>query len=1264
MASSQPSNRLADGSIVLVTQDSEQLTTVDLSGLPSPEAVRERLLSRLRIEDDDYEQCTIHKARIGQSADPTAMSSAQLWSICLESANAPAPPLFMVKSLQAFGYETSSISAAYNRAVSVSTAANKPAPNERRIQPTAAMSASGDRMTSNSANNERTSRKPPALSDQLLENFFLQPNPAREDEQHSAARSAPMHSYGSSSSARQPQQQAGPSRGRTSDGQQLPTSTSPSMPSPLLETDRRSSASSARSERERRNVPPAVPDERLRQYAYDQSRQEQYTRRTSGGRSTDLTRDDILAAHSQQYDHDPRMRPAQTRKVPPAPAPRNQHDEEGPHWSGLRLQTPTGHEPDQYHRGNSRQGVPFAPSHSVPPPSSRDRRYDTAPLQARAGPPRQQAMEHSYSQDQYRGLPPPVGPRQRNEYYPQVGMSSIDLGRRNVPGQPFIAQQSPARTKRIDLHDQLPLKPGETLQHALRESKQQQKSANALRSGSGAPYTGPPRNQYMVQPDRSTPLSSEQHPRDDLDLSFVSPRRHLVPTETSPNEARDEARERRRQDIMSHPKVLQAGRGAGSPSMAMRSSPVTTSSLSSGSSPPSQPAQYVHDLSSDTDAERPISLYSAGTRSTTSEPLTPANEHSLPSAPPTELRLPSPTAPDLWEDDFADGDTATWKPTTSDLSAEADNEGGTVRLGGRNDYKAGTARQESPAQARAEHRSPQLANSSPALSGPSRTDLSDDDDIDAEAATWGMPMIASSSLSSSATSAQPDESETGSEKRRPQLSRLQIVPSAAHAGASQLSGTHPPLSQTSDRNQGLPSGPADSVRNNTRLRALRTSSPIARRNSFARPDDWAHRPAVTQILDNIEDYFPEHDVDKPIVDSAAGAGESPRSSSSAQGELPIRSLPPGIGIRSKKSIRVVAQDRRRVLQRGRGSKPGLTAAQDVNANLLRRKSTRLWGNRVEEVTPSQMAALASSAGADSENPENFSFKWVKGDLIGKGSFGSVYLALNATTGDMLAVKQVALPKASDADDGRQASSIQALRFEIETLKDLDHPHIVQYLGFEETTDFISIFLEYVPGGSVGRCLRKHGKFEEPVIVSFTMQILEGLTYLHDRGILHRDLKADNILLDLNGTCKITDFGISKKSTSGIYDPDENTMMQGSIFWMAPEVVHSANKGYSAKCDTWSLGCVTLEMFSGRRPWDSEQAVAAMFKLGAERLAPPIPRDVKLTTMSAHFISQCFIINPDLRPTAQKLLDHRFLELPADWTFEQSSLYKSIRSRAR
>ncbi|KAK4049445.1 mitogen-activated protein kinase kinase kinase [Microbotryomycetes sp. JL201] len=460
-----------------------------------------------------------------------------------------------------------------------------------------------------------------------------------------------------------------------------------------------------------------------------------------------------------------------------------------------------------------------------------------------------------------------------------------------------------------------------------------------------------------------------------------------------------------------------------------------------------------------------------------------------------------------------------------------------------------------------------------------------------------------------------------------------------------------------------------------------------RRNSFrAREDDndWAIRPAVETVLENLDVYFPDVDLDKPVFElpstpapstpspsretqvasSTLGSSGKDTSTTTSLPPPPRRSLPPAVSHSSaasnlghKKSIRVVAQDRKRAMQKA--GRNVVTAVSGIGSNLLRRKSTKLFGARIEEVTSAQMGRLTPGTIKEhpDDDPQNFSYKWIKGDLIGRGTFGHVYIGFSVNTGETIAVKQVELPKSQhDKEDQRIKGMVQSLKAEIELLKDLDHPNIVLYLGMEQTPEHLSIFLEYVPGGSIGRIVRTHGKFEEDVIKFFTVQILEGLEYLHSLGILHRDMKADNILTDHDGMCKISDFGTSKKSAD-IYNNNENMSMQGSIFWMAPEVIHNKNQGYSAKADIWSLGCILIEMWAGRRPWSDEEAIQAMFKLGAERLAPPVPPDVTLSELGAEFLHQCLEIDSDRRPKAHELKQHRFLELDDDWSFTETSLYK-------
>lgn len=427
-----------------------------------------------------------------------------------------------------------------------------------------------------------------------------------------------------------------------------------------------------------------------------------------------------------------------------------------------------------------------------------------------------------------------------------------------------------------------------------------------------------------------------------------------------------------------------------------------------------------------------------------------------------------------------------------------------------------------------------------------------------------------------------------------------------------------------------------------------------------RDEDWAPRPLPEDVYDRLEDFFPEHDLDKPVIEANSG-GNSPTnpepvaplppppvSSSSnvaAMNMAPIQMQSDRSRHRStKKSIRLVAEEhKRKALDR--------RSRADVISDHVLRRNTKLWGSKLEEVT-TQMVRGSTSTIPESPGSHGgpTTFKWVRGELIGKGTYGRVYLALNATTGEMIAVKQVELPQtASDKSDSRQATVVQALKMESETLKDLDHPHIVQYLGFEETPTNLSIFLEYVPGGSIGSVLKKHGKFDDVVTRSFTWQILDGLEYLHSKGILHRDLKSDNILVEMTGICKISDFGISKR-TDDIYGGAQHTAMQGTIFWMAPEVINTQKGGYNFKIDIWSVGCVVLEMWGGVRPWTGEEMVAVMFKLYQGEL-PPLLADMKLSQHGTDFRLKCFAVNPEERPSASQLKEHPYLELPPGWQFQ-------------
>ncbi|KAF7338272.1 STE11-like protein [Mycena venus] len=272
----------------------------------------------------------------------------------------------------------------------------------------------------------------------------------------------------------------------------------------------------------------------------------------------------------------------------------------------------------------------------------------------------------------------------------------------------------------------------------------------------------------------------------------------------------------------------------------------------------------------------------------------------------------------------------------------------------------------------------------------------------------------------------------------------------------------------------------------------------------------------------------------------------------------------------------------------------------------------------------------------SKGEQRTATKWIKGALIGAGSFGKVYLGMDASTGLLMAVKQVELPTGSAPNQERKKSMLSALEREIELLKDLQHENIVQYLYSSLDDDYLNIFLEYVPGGSVTALLRNYGAFEEPLVKNFVRQILEGLNYLHERDIIHRDIKGANILVDNKGGIKISDFGISKKVEDGMGAGNRmhRPSLQGSVFWMAPEVVKQS--GHTRKADIWSVGCLVVEMLTGEHPWATLTQMQAIFKIGSSA-KPAIPSDI--SNDAQDFLLRTFELDQEARPSAAELLQH-------------------------
>jgi mitogen-activated protein kinase kinase kinase len=289
-------------------------------------------------------------------------------------------------------------------------------------------------------------------------------------------------------------------------------------------------------------------------------------------------------------------------------------------------------------------------------------------------------------------------------------------------------------------------------------------------------------------------------------------------------------------------------------------------------------------------------------------------------------------------------------------------------------------------------------------------------------------------------------------------------------------------------------------------------------------------------------------------------------------------------------------------------------------------------------------------------------RWQQGRFIGGGTFGTVYLAVNLDSGGLMAVKEIRFQDISSTP-----GMYKQIKDEMSVMEMLSHPNIVEYYGIEVHRDKVYIFEEYCQGGSLAQLL-EHGRIEDEMVMQvYTLQMLDGLVYLHSKGVVHRDIKPDNILLDHMGVIKFVDFGAAKvlaknsrtiqrsrrpgkgpQAITGMLGPDGKPQaaasLQGTPMYMSPEVIKGESRGRRGAMDVWSLGCVVLEFATGKRPWsqlDNEWAI--MFHIGMAQQHPPLPEPGQLSDLGIDFIRNCLVIDPYERPSAAEMREHDWIK---------------------
>ncbi|KAL8610277.1 hypothetical protein ACOMHN_062009 [Nucella lapillus] len=260
--------------------------------------------------------------------------------------------------------------------------------------------------------------------------------------------------------------------------------------------------------------------------------------------------------------------------------------------------------------------------------------------------------------------------------------------------------------------------------------------------------------------------------------------------------------------------------------------------------------------------------------------------------------------------------------------------------------------------------------------------------------------------------------------------------------------------------------------------------------------------------------------------------------------------------------------------------------------------------------------------------------WKKGRVLGTGAFGMVFQCSDQDTGMELAVKQVQL----GAMNAEVSKEVRALENEVQLLRNFQHERIVQYYGCQEDNCVLSIFIEFMPGGSVLDQLKQYGPLTENVARKYIRQVLEGLAFLHKNVIVHRDIKAANVLRDTQGNVKLGDFGASRRlqviaSATGLKS------VVGTPHWMAPEVING--DGYGRKADVWSVGCTLVEMLTGKPPYGDYEPLAAMYQIVCNK-HPKYRLPPQCSVHVENFLVLTFKTTVTDRPSAEDLLKDRFV----------------------
>ena len=278
-----------------------------------------------------------------------------------------------------------------------------------------------------------------------------------------------------------------------------------------------------------------------------------------------------------------------------------------------------------------------------------------------------------------------------------------------------------------------------------------------------------------------------------------------------------------------------------------------------------------------------------------------------------------------------------------------------------------------------------------------------------------------------------------------------------------------------------------------------------------------------------------------------------------------------------------------------------------------RASSKIVSNKVFYNSLSKLCIL--------ENPKKLYHNFTE---IGHGASGAVYRADNEN--ETVALKKININSHPNKN---------LILLEIETMKKYTHENVIEFKNAFFFDAELWVSMEFMDGGNLAdvviNCVLSNNQ-----IGYICKKVLQGIDFLHKNGIIHRDIKSDNILINNQGEVKISDFGFCALIRE---EQDKRNTMVGTPYWMAPEVVNRQN--YDQKIDIWSLGIMIIEMVDGEPPYMNETPLRALYLI-AKNGTPDFKTEDGLCELGKDFMYKCLIYSPQDRPSAEKLLTHQFI----------------------